>query len=233
MRLSVTALPSFMQQWLSRLPDSRPSPEAEVTIHTSTETVVCGSRAAGGVRMGRGHWPGCSQRSCSTNARARVWRRRCSRAMDRCAPRRICGLPLVHSTSGRGRAGCSSTTISVSARTALYEIRSPSPCAEGVRAGTHAGACRVGAPPRPAGAASERVVLSELAYYLPACGVPERRKSPAAPALAHRAGAHVPATAGVPATLKRGQLQPFQFFLKRRSALRNPGAAASAHASHR
>ena len=59
--LSVTALPSFMQQWLMpRLPDFQARhPKLEITIHTSTETVdLRQSRLQAAIRMGRGHWPG-------------------------------------------------------------------------------------------------------------------------------------------------------------------------------
>ena len=59
--LSVTALPSFMQQWLMpRLPDFQARhPKLQVTIHTSTETVdLRQSRLQAAIRMGRGHWPG-------------------------------------------------------------------------------------------------------------------------------------------------------------------------------
>jgi LysR family glycine cleavage system transcriptional activator len=59
--LSVTALPSFLQQWLMpRLPDFQARhPKLQVTIHTSTEAVdLRQSRLQAAIRMGRGHWPG-------------------------------------------------------------------------------------------------------------------------------------------------------------------------------
>jgi LysR family transcriptional regulator, glycine cleavage system transcriptional activator len=59
--VSVTVLPSFMQQWLMpRLPDfqSRHS-RLQVTVHTSTETVdLRQSRLQAAIRMGRGQWAG-------------------------------------------------------------------------------------------------------------------------------------------------------------------------------
>ena len=59
--VSVTALPSFTQQWLMpRLPDFQSRhPQLEVTIHTSTEVVdLRQSRLQAAIRMGRGQWGG-------------------------------------------------------------------------------------------------------------------------------------------------------------------------------
>ena len=60
-QISVTTLPSFMQQWLMpRLPDFQSRhPKLELTIHTSTEMVdLRQSRLQAAIRMGRGQWPG-------------------------------------------------------------------------------------------------------------------------------------------------------------------------------
>lgn len=59
--VSVTVLPSFMQQWLMpRLPDFQSHhPKLQITVHTSTETVdLRQSRQQAAVRMGRGRWAG-------------------------------------------------------------------------------------------------------------------------------------------------------------------------------
>jgi LysR family transcriptional regulator, glycine cleavage system transcriptional activator len=59
--LAVTALPSFTQQWLMpRLPDFEARhPKLQLTIHTSVETVdLRQSRLQAAIRMGRGEWPG-------------------------------------------------------------------------------------------------------------------------------------------------------------------------------
>jgi LysR family glycine cleavage system transcriptional activator len=59
--VSVTALPSFTQQWLMpRLPDFEARhPQLRLTIHTSVEPVdLRQSRLQAAIRMGRGQWAG-------------------------------------------------------------------------------------------------------------------------------------------------------------------------------
>jgi LysR family glycine cleavage system transcriptional activator len=59
--VSITTLPSFMQQWLMpRLPDFEARhPKLQLTIHTSVEAVdLRQSRLQAAIRMGRGVWAG-------------------------------------------------------------------------------------------------------------------------------------------------------------------------------
>jgi LysR family glycine cleavage system transcriptional activator len=59
--VSVTTLPSFMQQWLMpRLPDFQSRhPNLQIVVHTSAEAVdLRQSRLQAAIRMGRGTWPG-------------------------------------------------------------------------------------------------------------------------------------------------------------------------------
>jgi hypothetical protein len=131
--------------------------------------------------MGRGHWPGCRQRSCSTNGwcscvpgAARAPWTGAQHGGSAALPAGAQHLGAVVELAARARRSARSR-----AHRAVRRFGHRHPCGGG---GPGAGTCtlepgRVGAPPRPAGARERtgRPVRARLLFRLPA-GVPERRK---------------------------------------------------------